>query len=121
MRAGGQSSPSPSHLPTGSDRNLEPNFCSGRGLNPEPHVWQSSTLTTRLPRNHYRHSPSGVTDLFIFPDILIGGYNITGHRNVVSESSGWTVLAEKAIGESARLFNLVETVGSEGSLQSRLL
>ena len=32
------------------DRNLDPNFCLGRGLNPEPHDWQSSTLTPRLPR-----------------------------------------------------------------------
>src|SRR6218665_1235476 len=32
------------------NRNLEPNFCPGRSLNPEPHNWQSSTLTTRLPR-----------------------------------------------------------------------
>src|SRR6218665_2484726 len=31
------------------NRNLKPNFCPGRGLNSEPHDWQSSTLTTRLP------------------------------------------------------------------------
>src|SRR6218665_989969 len=71
MRADGQSSPSPSHLPTDSiyvvsvliiaelargrrwNGNLEPNFCPGRGLNPEPHDWQSSTLTTRLPAHIY--------------------------------------------------------------------
>ena len=28
-------------------RNLEPNFCSGRGLNPGPLDWQSSALITR--------------------------------------------------------------------------
>src|SRR6218665_3354567 len=28
-------------------RNLKPNFCPGRDLNPEPHDWQTSTLTTR--------------------------------------------------------------------------
>src|SRR6218665_3882076 len=72
MRADGQSFPSPSHLPTDSvravsvliiaelaiggaglrrwNRDLEPNFCLGRGLIPEPHDWQSNTLTTRLPR-----------------------------------------------------------------------
>src|SRR6218665_3559144 len=63
MRAHGQSSPSPSHLPRVVseliiaelarghrwNRNLEPNLCPGRGLNPEPHDWLSSTLTTRLP------------------------------------------------------------------------
>ena len=27
------------------------NFCPGRDLNPEPHGWRSSTLTTGLPRN----------------------------------------------------------------------
>ena len=32
-------------------RNLEPNFCPGRDLNPEPHGWRSSTLTTGPPRN----------------------------------------------------------------------
>src|SRR6218665_3869125 len=32
------------------NRNLEPSFCLGQGLNPEPHDWQSSTLTTILPR-----------------------------------------------------------------------
>src|SRR6218665_681744 len=26
-------------------RNLEPDFCPGRDLNPEPHGWWSSTLT----------------------------------------------------------------------------
>jgi len=30
------------------NRNLEPNFWPGRDLNPEPHDWQSSTLTTSL-------------------------------------------------------------------------
>src|SRR6218665_2647674 len=74
MRAGhAQSFPSPSPLPTDTlcvsvliiaelaiggagrrrwNRNLEPNFCPGRGLIPEPHDWQSNTLTTRLPRTH---------------------------------------------------------------------
>ena len=68
MRAGGQSSPSPLHLPTDSgcqcthhvaelargrrwSINLEPNFCPGRDLNSEPHGWQSCTLTTGPPRN----------------------------------------------------------------------
>ena len=68
MRAGSQFFPSLSHHPTdsvrsvyssqpswlggaGGTRNLEPNFCPGPGLNPEPHDWQSSTLTTRLPCN----------------------------------------------------------------------
>ena len=32
------------------NRNLQPNFCPGLGLNLEPHDWQSSSLTTRLPR-----------------------------------------------------------------------
>src|SRR6218665_2531793 len=66
MRAGGKSSLSQSHLPTDCavsvlimaelargrrwSRNLEPNFCPGRGLNPEPHGWQCSTLTTAQPR-----------------------------------------------------------------------
>ena len=73
MRAGGESAPSPSHLPTDMcaasaliitelairgrrlNRNLAPNFCPGRGLNPEPYDWQSSTLTTRLPRTPKMH------------------------------------------------------------------
>ena len=29
------------------NRNLKPNFCLCRDLNPEPHDWQSSMLTTR--------------------------------------------------------------------------
>src|SRR6218665_1673321 len=31
-------------------RNLKPNFYPGQDLNPEPHDWQSSMLTTRPPR-----------------------------------------------------------------------
>src|SRR6218665_1552605 len=31
------------------NRNLEPNFCPGRYLNPEPLDWQLSMLTTRPP------------------------------------------------------------------------
>src|SRR6218665_3242449 len=55
MRAGGQSSPSPSHLPTDCgmghrlSRNLEPNLCPGRDLNPGSLDWHSSMLTTRPP------------------------------------------------------------------------
>ena len=67
MRAGGQSSPSPSHLLTDSvqsthhswnselargrkwNRNLEPNFCPDRDLSTGPLDWQYSMLTTRLP------------------------------------------------------------------------
>src|SRR6218665_271075 len=41
------------------NRNLEPNSCFGRDLNPKPYDWQSSTLTTTLPINlEIRSAPS---------------------------------------------------------------
>src|SRR6218665_2888092 len=68
MRAGGQSSPSPSHLHTVGllsvliiaelargrrwSRNLEPNFCPGRDSNPEPHG-----LTTLCHNKDDQHRP----------------------------------------------------------------
>ena len=72
MRAGGQSSPSLSHLPNESVRSVyssslgwlqgaggteisNQKFCSVRDLNPEPLDWQSSTLITRLSC-YFKHS-----------------------------------------------------------------